>query len=314
MNQDLGLLFSTRYLLTRESPNVEGALNLLDARLGPRPGQEENPLAATVSVESEIEVIPTNDFLAMGGEIDPLLDFDGDGDADPDDLKQLFPLAEYNKRQRWIPMALQITAQRRRGPHYGGNGGLPVGLLVHWTAGHPDESMSQRANMAAASPFSYLCITEDGTLGQANPLDQRGKHAGVEKDGFNARADYYLIGCEVSCPGHVTKQSNGRFKTYFSRTFSPDDVRYAKAEDNVKAGYYFKFTDEQEESLFQTCLWLKWNDPHGFHFKNVRGHDETAEGRKVDPGGSLSMTMPAFRARLEKAWQELTTRYNLENA
>jgi len=34
----------------------------------------------------------------------------------------------------------------------------------------------------------------------------------------------------------------------------------------------------------------------------VAGHDEVSPGRKSDPGGSLSMTMPQFRYMLKKKY------------
>jgi lysozyme family protein len=45
-------------------------------------------------------------------------------------------------------------------------------------------------------------------------------------------------------------------------------------------------------------LWLKGNQPDVFQFEFVLGHDEVSPGRKNDPGGALSVTLPQFRERL----------------
>jgi len=287
-------LFTLRYFLTRPTPDVSSALSFLDEELGPRPG-ETPPLSNPDN--------PTGDAFGPFKDLNPLLDFDDDGDVDEDDLKQLFPVSAYGKLSRWIPWARDAKTQRNRGA-YLSNGGMPCGLTVHFTAGHPDESFENRSGQAADSPFSYLFIVQDGTLGQSNPLNQKGKHSGSEKAGFPNRADYYLVGCEVSCPGKMT-EVNGKAKSWFPRMFDLKDCRIVEAKDNIKAGLYYKFSDEQEETLFQLCLWLKWNDPKGFSFDNVRSHDEIAPRRKNDVGGSLSATIVEFRAALEEAWKTL---------
>ncbi len=82
----------------------------------------------------------------------------------------------------------------------------------------------------------------------------------------------------------------------------------------MQEGWYHKYTAAQEESIIKTLLWYKWADPTDrFSFDKVLGHDEACEqagqpGRKNDPGGALSMTMPEFRELLQKRWTELTAK------
>lgn len=81
---------------------------------------------------------------------------------------------------------------------------------------------------------------------------------------------------------------------------TPDKAGYQTA------GYYHKFTEEQETALIKLLNWLKQQKPEIFKYDNVVGHDEVAYGnkkwgRKSDPGGCLSMTMVQLRERLKAA-------------
>ena len=88
------------------------------------------------------------------------------------------------------------------------------------------------------------------------------------------------------------------FKTWFKKVIPVKEVRKVKARDNMVAGYYQAFTSEQEKALVDLCLYLD-STYESFSLDNVLGHDEVAPGRKNDPGGSLSMTMPEFRQFLK---------------
>ncbi len=82
------------------------------------------------------------------------------------------------------------------------------------------------------------------------------------------------------------------------RDLPADQVRYVERFQNREAGWYHRYTPEQEQALTDLLLWLKTNAPAIFDFELVLGHDEVSPGRKNDPGGSLSLTMPDLRARL----------------
>ncbi|WP_457021162.1 hypothetical protein [Luteimonas sp. A611] len=75
-------------------------------------------------------------------------------------------------------------------------------------------------------------------------------------------------------------------------------MRTVTKQGNQSAGHYQKYTILQEASLRTLLTWLRSNNPDVFRFDLVLGHDEVSPGRKVDPGGSLSMTMSAFRQSL----------------
>jgi N-acetyl-anhydromuramyl-L-alanine amidase AmpD len=176
----------------------------------------------------------------------------------------------------------------------------PVGLIVHFHAGWADDRNNSIACLKSGvkNGYTYHCLEEDGTLYQSVGMADQGYHCGTHH-----HRDH--VGIEVMCGGKlgVTTDPIGKkvFKTWFDKTVKPENVRYSLPQDNVKEGYYEMFTMHQEKTLIDICMWMRarygWTS-----FDNVLGHDEVAPKYKNDPGASLSMSMPEFRAYLEKEW------------
>ncbi|MEM1293732.1 MAG: N-acetylmuramoyl-L-alanine amidase [Verrucomicrobiota bacterium] len=183
--------------------------------------------------------------------------------------------------------------------------GHPEGAIVHFTAGALNGDNATRYGVNQGS-YCYYVIGPDGTVYQNFPLNRWGYHAGKSSwPSLGSGVSTKLVGIEVVNAGRVTKQSDGTFKPWFNLKLNEDDVRYASARQNVKKGWYHKYTDAQETALVELLQWLKTNAPDIFSFENVLGHDEVAPSRKDDPGGALSITMPEFRRYLKKTAGEV---------
>ena len=213
---------------------------------------------------------------------------------------KLIPFAEQSKRR--------LNTKGRYAKGY------PSGALVHFTAGRFESGRQNAINELNSTPYTFLCIATDGTLVQGHDVDRWGNHAGESKWTNVAQAlrlvgsvSDDLIGIEINNAGMVTKQKDGRFKTWYGAFLEASQVRYVTEEEyGCPTGYYHKYTPKQEETLIKTLLWLYVNDPVGcFSFDHVLGHHEVAgkKGigywRKNDPGGALSMTMDQLRALLK---------------
>lgn len=182
----------------------------------------------------------------------------------------------------------------------------PKGLIVHFHAGHRDgrNNSLNCLRSGARNEYKYICLEEDGVLHfPKNDKTKSGRpsfyghgwHCGTKHNDDH-------VGVEVICSGKLGF-TQGIFRTWFKKIIPGKDVRKVKAKDNVKAGYYHTFTDEQEKALVDLCLYLDANY-ESFSLDNVLGHDEVAPSRKNDPGGSLSMTMPEFRDFLKAKKRE----------
>jgi hypothetical protein len=177
--------------------------------------------------------------------------------------------------------------------------GYPEGAVVHFTAGrHGTGAIST----ARKNGYCYFLIDQDGTIYQNFDLNRWGSHAGQSKwPSLGESVSKYLVGIEITSGGKLKKQTDGQYKTWFDVTIPTEKVRCSDGKDNIEKGCYEKFTDKQEESLISLLSWLYKNNPDVFKLDLVLGHDSVCypKGRKNDPGGSLSMTIPELQHLLK---------------
>lgn len=218
----------------------------------------------------------------------------------------------------WYPKALKRTDLTMKAVgKYPKN--YPMGLVIHWTFGRFDKPSPGNAIQSIKNGindnFNFLCCDTDGQIVQTNPLNEHGYHAGESAwviDGEKKTSmSQYLLGMEVNCAGKLERKGDKYF-TWFNVEIPEKDVRFIPQDkENIAAGYYHKFTYEQEAEIFNFCLWLKMNNPDVFNLDLVLGHDDIAGNyglgywRKKDPGGSLSMTTREFREMLKKQYEAM---------
>lgn len=212
-----------------------------------------------------------------------------------------------------IPFAVQYHKKMKvRGTY---DKGYPKGAIVHFTAGRWKGGLEKAKDSiedGISNGYTYLCISYDGQLVQAHPVNGWGHHAGESAWARGIRplvgsVSDDLIGFEMNCAGKLEETKDGRLKSWYGEYIDKADARYVTEKDyGCPTGWYHKYTPEQEAMLIKSLLWLKANDPVGvFNFDSVLGHHEVAgklgigRWRKNDPGGSLSMTMDKLRALLK---------------
>lgn len=214
----------------------------------------------------------------------------------------------FDQRKLWIPWALDMKSGTKRGTR---SKRYPEGAVVHWTAGHRN-GIKAGADYQAASGMSYMLIDKDGAVGQGDPLDKWGYHAGESSyPGLSGTVSDELVGIEVQAAGTLKEHqghyypwwdqgANGVHRYLPSNRIPPEEVVTATARANVAAGHYHRFTDAQYVALRRTLCWLHLNWPSVFQIRFILGHDEVSPRRKTDPGGAIAplgkvQTMPEFR-------------------
>lgn len=171
--------------------------------------------------------------------------------------------------------------------------GKASGLVVHYTvSGRSARSALGVGRYMASKGLGCLIMDEDGIIyyprnwSRNRWLKRRDDHAGKSSWGGKSSVSRYFMGMEICSWGAAGQQKGA------------DDIRrIAEQHDNQAPGLYQKFTARQEQALINFCLWQLDTNPE-FRIENIVGHDEVSPGRKIDPGGSLSMSMPEFRQYL----------------
>lgn len=193
----------------------------------------------------------------------------------------------------WYPKATRCAEIPTAGEY---EEGWPRGAVIHCTNGRFGLS---GLDIARGDGMSYLLIDGRGQVHQGFPMSRWGCHAGTSSwPGINGRVSRHLVGIKIENAGRLKPLPEGGWRTWWGEVVPADEVRNVAADQNWEAGAYWAIRPAQEKALIELLLWLKASRPDVFDFGMVVGADECTQGRRPDPGASLSLTMPDFRALL----------------
>jgi hypothetical protein len=179
----------------------------------------------------------------------------------------------------------------------------PKKLVIHWTAGSPDQDGKRGIEQGAANGFTYLFLTRKGELWQGAPTNAGGYHAGAAR-----YSSFDCLGVEVACAGRLEKKGD-LYVPWFAkredgtineaRCIPKEQVIYDEdgpADDESFAGYYQLYSVPQLQGLTKLALYCC--QELDMTPADIVGHDLIAipAGRKCDPGLSIGDGgMIAFR-------------------
>lgn len=205
------------------------------------------------------------------------------------------PEAPLSKETEPIFKVVYGVKYKDRG-NYNTDSGMFSGLTVHYTVS--GNAPTGVVNWLAEQGYGCMVMDYDGVIYIPEDFDvlkSWGYHSGVSKWNGRSSVSDVFAGMEICCWGKNSKVG---------------PIREVTTEQGyVVAGTYQQYTEAQEKSLINFCLWAKKQNPE-FSFDNVVGHDELRReagkpGDKQDPGGSLSITMPTLRELLKKEYSKL---------
>jgi len=181
-----------------------------------------------------------------------------------------------------------------------------VGVCWHYDAGRLNNDPTGTLKWGAEQGYTFWALNPAGIFHSTTTLKEFGYHNGMYRHKNH-------IGVEINSPGLLTKVGDDFWPWYALKNGVPrlgekpwpkDQIRYFEGSKTQVKGHYAKFSQEQEDAMFAFCHYLKEHCPK-FKIENVVAHDECMTemvwyGEKQDVGGSLSMTMEEFRARLKE--------------
>jgi N-acetylmuramoyl-L-alanine amidase len=174
----------------------------------------------------------------------------------------------------------------------------PRAIVIHCTAGWQNQRPRDAISFMQSQGHGYLFMDEVGGIWQNIMLDESYAHAGTSKmpdfcHGMAGRTGVsgYGIGIEVACGDRLGAND----MTWFNKKVH--NARQAEFAVHGINGRFEPMTEAQEKALEDLCvdLCLRFST---IHPSCIVGHHEISPGRKSDPGGSLSMGMARFRARV----------------
>jgi N-acetyl-anhydromuramyl-L-alanine amidase AmpD len=161
----------------------------------------------------------------------------------------------------------------------------PTGVTVHYTA---DRDLDRAVRALAARELGYhLIIDRAGAVFQFVPFSKGVWHAGKAMWGSLSPNRAHIAVSLVSW-GEVECLAPGAFQSWNAQTVPTDEVVQRQVE------WWDAATAAQEAALLEVLAWVCG---HGIDVSAICGHDECAlpKGRKIDPGGVISMTMQELR-------------------
>lgn len=166
-------------------------------------------------------------------------------------------------------------------------GSRPQGVLVHYTADR--DSARARRTLVERQLGYHLVIERCGAVTQLCYLDRRVDHAGPSLWRGLSCNRWFAAVALVSW-GELSEVG----RAWNGAQVAPAETAVRPYNIGARRGRWDIATPEQEASL---VAFLRWAVGLGVDPRNVAGHDEAAipPGRKVDPGGVLSMEMHQLR-------------------
>jgi N-acetyl-anhydromuramyl-L-alanine amidase AmpD len=161
----------------------------------------------------------------------------------------------------------------------------PSGITLHYTA---DRDLDRTVTALKARDLGYhLIIDRAGTVWQFVPFNRTVWHAGKALWGAHSPNRAHLSISLLSW-GEVECLAPGAFEAWNGRAVNTDEVVQRSG------GWWDAATVAQESAMMDAILWVCQK---GIDVSQICGHDECAlpKGRKVDPGGVISMTMEQIR-------------------
>lgn len=162
--------------------------------------------------------------------------------------------------------------------------GLPDTIVLHYTAGPSLSSAVNTFKDPDVKACAHILIDRAGNITQMIPFNKISWHAGesswLDRNGINK----FSIGIEIVNAGRLEKSGN-TWRSWFGKSFSEDEVVFAKHRNEDHKSWWHLYTEEQISASYELCNQLMKT----YKIRYILGHEEISPGRKSDPGPAFPL-------------------------
>lgn len=165
--------------------------------------------------------------------------------------------------------------------------GKPDSIVIHYTAGSSSASSARSLCRANGNASAHLVIGRDDEDRhyQLVPFNRIAWHAGNSNWAGRSGYNRYSIGIEIDNAGPLEANDNGKFFSWFNKSYPPEEVFKGTHRNEATPRYWHRYSERQLETVFDICELLCQQYP----IKEILGHEEISPGRKTDPGPAFPL-------------------------
>ncbi len=183
------------------------------------------------------------------------------------------------------------------------NGGGPVGIVNHYTAGYNGVGAINTFLNKASKVSAHIVIDRSGKITQMVPFNKVAWHAGPSRYQAWNGLNQFFVGIEYDNIGYVKKTADGGYVDPYGKKFTPDPGQTLVAEKEPRIGadvyYWPSYTDAQIAAGMEVekALIAKYD------IQAIVTHEEIdTRGWKTDPGPAFPQQ--AFKDLLKTNHQD----------
>lgn len=174
-------------------------------------------------------------------------------------------------------------------PNAGGVLDKPTLLVMHFTASGGDGPEGDRKYFMTekAKASAHIVVGRNGVVEQVVAFNVRAWHAGKSIWRGVPNCNDYSIGIEIDNWGAVTRNEDGKFRSWTGEIVPPARVAQMRHKAEAHPRYWETYNEKQLAAVTEVTRAILDAYPS---IREIVGHDDIAPGRKADPGPAFPMS------------------------
>jgi len=157
-------------------------------------------------------------------------------------------------------------------------------IVIHYTAGNTVASTVEYLTSNNTKASSHLLIARRGEIVQMVDFSTQAWHAGKSYLNGRINVNEFSIGIELENAG-LLNEIDDHYFSWFKKEIPETEVYELVNPQTSSLSYWQRYSLTQLSTLRTVILLLTKQ----YNIKNIVGHDEISQGRKIDPGPAFPM-------------------------